>query len=198
MTLRSDSSTQGSNGRDRILLAAYDLFRRFGTRAVGIDAVVAAAGVAKMTLYRHFPTKDDLILATLRRREQVWTDEWLQEEAARRGTTPAEQLLAIFEIFDEWFGDGDFDGCTFIKTLLEYDDGTHPVRQASVEHLAHMRSFIRELATVHGVDDPDSFSRQWHILMKGSIIAALEGDRHAARRARELGALLLAGSPVAA
>jgi AcrR family transcriptional regulator len=86
-----------------VVRAAYDLFSRHGTRAVGVDAVIGEAGVAKMTLYRNFASKDDLILAFLQRREALWTRGWVQAESQRRGNTPAQRLLAIFEIFGEWF-----------------------------------------------------------------------------------------------
>jgi hypothetical protein len=76
--------------------------------------------------------------------------------------------------------------------MLEINDRQHPVGRASIEHLANIRLFLRELAAAAGIDDPDAFARQWHILMKGSIMAAHEGDAQAGRRARELGELLLA------
>jgi AcrR family transcriptional regulator len=179
------------SGRERVVRAAYDLFSRHGTRSVGVDAVIGQAGVAKMTLYRNFASKDDLILAFLQRREIRWTHGWVQAESQRRGDTPAQCLLAIFEIFGEWFARPDFEGCSFITTLLEVTDRDSPVRQASIQHLANIRSYLCGLAGQAGVADPDSFARQWHILMKGSIVAAAEGDTHAAARARELGVLLL-------
>lgn len=179
------------SGRERVMRAAYDLFSRYGTRTVGVDAVISEAGVAKMTLYRNFASKDDLILAFLERREALWTHGWVRAETQRRGQSPAQRLLAIFEIFGEWFARPDFEGCSFVTTLLEVCDRESPVRQACVQHLANIRSYLRELAEQAGVTDPDSFARQWHILMKGSIIAAAEGDTHAAARARELGILLL-------
>ncbi|HEU0087282.1 MAG TPA: TetR/AcrR family transcriptional regulator [Pseudonocardiaceae bacterium] len=186
------------SGRERVVRAAYRLFSRHGTRAVGVDAVISEAGVAKMTLYRNFASKDDLILAFLQRRETMWTHGWVQAESGRRGETPAQHLLAIFEIFGEWFARSDFEGCSFITTLLEVADQESPVRQASIQHLASIRRYLCELATAAGVADPDAFARQWHILMKGSIIAAAEGDTQAAARARELGVLLLTqhGIPV--
>ena len=100
---------QGS-GRERLSRAAYELFSREGVRAVGVDAVIARAGTAKMTLYRNFPSKDDLIIEFLRRREQLWTRDWLETESTRRGQTPRDQLLAIFDVFSERFDTPDFEG----------------------------------------------------------------------------------------
>ena len=179
------------SGRERILEAAYPLFSRSGIRAVGVDTIVEAAGVAKMTLYRNFPSKDDLAVAFLALREERWTHAWLRNEISQRAEAPAERLLAIFDVFGEWFARDDFEGCSFINILLEQDTLDDPVREASVQHLANIRELIQELASQSGIDDPDAFSRQWHILMKGAIVAAGEGDRDAALRARELGALLL-------
>ncbi|HET9256695.1 MAG TPA: TetR/AcrR family transcriptional regulator [Pseudonocardiaceae bacterium] len=185
------NGTDAETGRERVMRAAYDLFSRHGTRTVGVDAVIGEAGVAKMTLYRNFASKDDLILAFLERREVLWTHGWVRAESQRRAETPAQRLLAIFELFGEWFARPDFEGCSFVTTLLEVADRDNPVRQASVAHLANIRRYLCELAEQAGISDPGSFARQWHILMKGSIIAAAEGDTHAAARARELGILLL-------
>jgi len=178
-------------GRERTMRAAYELFSRGGTRTVGVDAVVARAAVAKMTLYRHFPSKQELVLAFLERREQLWTREWLAAEVIARESDPAKRLLAIFDVFDDWFQTEEFEGCTFIQVLLEYTDVTDPVRVATVANLENIRGFLRELAAAAGIADPDFFARQWHILMKGSIISALEGDCQAAMRAKEMGVLVL-------
>ncbi len=178
-------------GRERILDAAYDLFSRSGVRAIGVDTITAEAAVAKMTLYRNFKSKNELALAFLRLREERWTYGWVQAEIERRADTPAGQLLAIFDIFSEWFARDDFEGCAFVTSLLEFDDVEDPVRRACVEHLATIRAFLCELATAAGVADPERFAVQWHILLKGSIVSAAEGDRNAARCAREVGELLL-------
>ncbi|HEV7807972.1 MAG TPA: TetR/AcrR family transcriptional regulator [Solirubrobacteraceae bacterium] len=185
------------SGRERILDAAYELFSRSGVRAIGVDTITAEADVAKMTLYRNFASKNDLALAFLALREQRWTVGWVQDEVLRRASTPAGQLLAIFEIFSEWFARDDFEGCAFVTSLLEFDNRADPVRQACVVHLANIRAFVCRLATAAGVEDPERVAGQWHILMKGSIVAAHEGDRDAAMKARELGELLLAHHGVA-
>ena len=177
--------------RERILDTAYELFSRHGTRAVGVDRIIAECGIAKMTLYRNFASKDDLILAFLDRRDELWTREWLQAEAQRRGATPAERLLAIFDTFEDWFARDDFEGCSFINVMLEVVEPDSPVRQATVAHLESIRAFVRGLAGEAGIEDTDGFARQWHILMKGSIVSAAEGDLRAASRAKALGRLLL-------
>ena len=193
----TQAADRSRSGRDRILDAAYGLFSRSGVRAIGVDTITAEADVAKMTLYRNFASKNDLALAFLALREERWTKGWVQAEVMRRGETPAEQLLTIFEIFSEWFAQEDFEGCAFITSLLEFEDRADPVRAACVTHLANIRTFVCELATAAGVEDPEWFAGQWHILMKGSIVAAHEGDATAARKAREMGLLLLAREGVA-
>jgi AcrR family transcriptional regulator len=177
--------------RERILDAAYDLFSRRGIRAVGIDSIIERSGVARMTLYRHFGSKDALVLAFLERREQRWTRDWLQREVEERTADPAERLLAIFDVFDAWFQQPEFEGCSFINVLLEIADPASDLHRASTDHLARIRDFVEGLAADAGVADPEALARQWHILMKGSIVSAAEGDRSAARRAQEVGALLL-------
>jgi AcrR family transcriptional regulator len=185
-----------ASGRERVLDAAYELFSRSGVTSTGVDSVIARAGVAKMTLYRNFASKEELALAFLQRREERWTNEWLRAEATRRGSNAPERLLAIFDVFGEWFGEPDFEGCSFVNVLLEIADQDDAVRRASVRHLENIRAFLRELATEAGIEDADHFARQWHILMKGSIVSAGEGDALAAARAREIGGLLLAANGV--
>ena len=178
-------------GRERVLDTAYDLFSRHGTRAVGVDRIIAESGAAKMTLYRNFASKDELIIAFLERREERLSRAWLEGGVEQRAMSPAGRLLAVFDLFGEWFALDDFEGCAFITVMLEVGEREHPVRQACVRHLAQIREYLAGLASAAGIEDPDAVARQWHILMKGSIVAAAEGDRHAAARAREMGALLL-------
>ncbi|HEV3097413.1 MAG TPA: TetR/AcrR family transcriptional regulator [Candidatus Dormibacteraeota bacterium] len=180
-----------AKARERVLAVAYDLFSRRGVRAVGVDTIIEQAGVAKMTFYRHFPSKNDLILAFLQRREELWTRRWLEAEVKRRASAPSERLLTIFDVFHEWFQRSDFEGCSFINVLLEMFDEGNPAKAATTVHLANIRLFLRGLAEESRVAEPDDFARKWHILMKGSIVAAGEGDKLAARRAREIGKLLL-------
>ena len=176
--------------RERILDTAYALFARRGIRDVGVDEIIERAGVAKATLYRHFPSKDALVLAFLERREQLWTRDFVEAGARDRGETPEETLLAIFDIFDGWFRDEEFEACSFINTLLELGP-RHTVGKASIDYLENIRAVVRSLAEEAGMRDIESFARSWHILMKGSIISATEGDVDAAKRAQKIAKLLI-------
>jgi AcrR family transcriptional regulator len=192
----ADASTpprgsEEADARTRLLESAYELFSKRGIRAVGTEELIEHAGVSRATFYRHFASKDDLVLAFLQRREHRWTRGFVEAEARRRGSTPREQLLAIFDVFDEWFHEDDFEGCSFINVLLETADLDDPVGRASAAHLEYIRSVIALLAEEAGVEDAAEFAHSWHILMKGSIVAAGEGDVDAAQRAKAMAELLL-------
>jgi AcrR family transcriptional regulator len=191
-TVESHGQAVTALPRQRILDTAYELFSRHGVRAVGVDQLIEQADVAKATFYRHFRSKDDLVLAFLDEREQRWTREWVEAEARRRGDTAEQQLLAIFDLFDEWFHRDDFEGCSFVNVLLEFG-GTngHALGRAAAEHLENIRTVVHTLAEEAGLHDPTSFALSWHILMKGSIVQAAEGDKHAAKRAQAIAQLLI-------
>jgi AcrR family transcriptional regulator len=179
-----------SPARKRILDACYGLFSHRGIRAVGVDEVVARSDVAKATLYRHFPSKNDLVLAFLELRAQRWTRDFVEAGAIRRGLDPEQRLLAIFDVFDEWFHRDDFEGCSFINVLLEMGN-KHPAGDASVRHLEQIRAMVGRFAEEAGLRDTEAFARSWHILMKGSIVSAAEGDVYAAQRGKAMARMLI-------
>ncbi|MCF2530271.1 TetR/AcrR family transcriptional regulator [Yinghuangia soli] len=177
--------------RDRILDAAYRLFSVRGIRDVGIDEVIQRSGVAKATLYRHFPSKTDLALAFLQLREERWTSNLLTAGARSRGKTAEEQLLALFDVLDDWFRQEDFDTCAFINVLLEMR-ADHPLGMASIGHLDTIRGVVAQFAAGAGLARTDEFARSWHLLMKGAVVSAAEGDLDAALRAKEMAVDLVA------
>ena len=185
-----EAAKVGSSARERILDAAYELFSRRGIQAVGVNEVTARAGVAMATLYRHFPSKDELVLAFLDLREQRWTHGLIEAEAMRRGSNPEERLLAIFDVLDEWFHRDDFEAGSFIKVLLELGPN-NPAGGASVRHLEQLRAIARHLAEEAGLRDTDSFAHSWHILIQGSIVVAAEGDVEAAQRGKSMARQLI-------
>jgi len=167
------------------------LFAERGIRAVGVDEVIARSGVAKATLYKHFRSKNDLALAFLDRREQVWTRDFIEAGSARRAADPEGQLLAIFDMLEEWYRRRDsFKECSFMSVLLEMGND-HVVGQACVRHLANLRTMVAGRAAAAGLVEPDEFALSFHILMEGSIISASEGDRQAAHRAQAMARVLI-------
>src|SRR6201997_3354145 len=139
----------GSSAHERILDAAYELFSRRGIQAVGVNEVIEHAGVATATLYRHFPSKEKLVLAFLDLREQRWTKDLIEAGAISRGSNPEERLLAIFDVLDEWFHRDDFEAGSFSRVLLELGP-SHPAGGASVRHLEQIRALVRRLADEAG------------------------------------------------
>jgi AcrR family transcriptional regulator len=176
--------------RGRLVRAAYELFNKKGINAVGIDSVLAKSGCAKASLYTNFKSKEDLAVAYLDLREELWTRGWLLSEIDRRAADPKARLLAIFDIYDGWFRQKSFEGCAFVNALLEMRaDGR--VRDAAVEHLAGVRAIVEDLAEAAGLRDAREFARIWHVLMKGAIVSACEGDRNAALGAKWVARLVL-------
>ncbi len=178
------------SARERILDASYELFSQRGIRAVGVNEVIERAGVATATLYRHFPSKDELVLAFLELREQRWTKDFIEAGAISRGSDPEQRLLAIFDVFDEWFHREDYEACSFINVMLKMGP-LHSAGRASVVHLEQIRSIVRRLAEEASLRDTESLARSFHILMQGSIIAATEGDTQAAQRGKSMARSLI-------
>ena len=178
--------------RERLINAAYDLFSKDGVSQVGIDTILAKSDCAKASLYSNFKTKVELAIAFLDKREAVWTRGWLESEIKRRAKTPEGRLLAIFDVFDGWFHKKSFEGCSFINVLLE-SRVDNPVRKAASIHLAKIRAIVRGLAEEANLREPEKFAQAWHMLMKGSIVSAGEGNRNAARDAKCAAQLVLKG-----
>ena len=175
--------------KEKIDRTAYALFTRHGIRSVGVDKIVARSGVGKMTLYRHYPSKDALALAFIERRFEVFSRRW-QSAVEALGLPPREALLAVFDVLEAWYRSPGYTGCPVVKAVLESrtDDRMYA---AGLNYFSSVRSFLKKLATQAAVRDPDALAAQWHILIWGSIIGACAKDRDAARRAKEIAAAIL-------
>lgn len=173
-----------------MLKTAYRLFQREGLHSVGVDRIVAESGVAKTTLYRHFGSKDDLTRAVLELHNELWTHGWLIEEVERRAETPAARILAVFDAFDAWFRSDDFNGCFFLNTLLEARvHGT--IHTATHEALEELRGVVAAWAKEAGAPEPRRLAAELHVLMMGSVAAAVDGDLGAAQRAQPVARIML-------
>jgi AcrR family transcriptional regulator len=180
-----------ADARERTLLTAYELFRSHGVTAVGVDRIVAEAGVAKTTLYRHFRSKEELVLAVLDRHEQVWTHGWFERVSLDGGETPEAKLLAVFDAFDEWFRQDGYRGCLFTNVSIEARGEEGPLGATAAARLRDIRQFIASLAEEAGVADPAEFAARIQMLLLGAIIQALNGVVGAALSAREVAQLML-------
>lgn len=177
--------------RDRILETARTLFYRRGVNNVGIDEIIAHSGVAKATLYKHFPSKDALILEYMRQGDGRWRG-WLRETVERLAPRPEDRLLAVFGALEEWFGLPHFRGCLLTNVVTALPD-PGPAREVLAVHKAAVRGYFGELAAQAGARHPAELAAQVLMLMEGATaVARAEGDPTAARRAREVARALLA------
>ncbi|MCH8998418.1 MAG: TetR/AcrR family transcriptional regulator [Proteobacteria bacterium] len=177
--------------RDRLIDTALELFNRDGYRATGIDKILAESGVAKMTLYNHFGSKDALILAALERREARWRD-WFRHAVARRAETPHGRLLAVFDALEEWFARPDFQGCMFMRAASEYCDRDHPIHAVAAEHQRLLLAGLRDLAAGAGAARPAKLAREILLLVLGAIVATqVNGPVDAGKAAKKAAAVLI-------
>ena len=185
---------RNSGKRELILEAATQLFLDRGFHAVGVDTIAEAAGVVKMTLYNHFPSKDALIAAVLEKRSQDVIN-WLERELVLRGATARDRLLAIFDAHEEWFGKPGFRGCLFSRAASEFPDPNHPARLAAAAHTRAMFELIQGLVDRAGLGGRANLADQILLLIDGATsVAAKSGAVIAARRGKRATAILLEGA----
>lgn len=183
-----------SSRREHLVDTALALFCRDGFRATGIDRILAESGVAKMTLYKHFRSKDELILAALRRRDEDFRN-WLVRAVEERATSPRERLAAIFDALAEWFAGDDFSGCMFINAAAEFGRPGDPIHALAGEHKRLILTYVRGLTEAAGADDPDTLAGSLLLLVEGAIVMAhVAGDKDAAGRARQAAEILIAAA----
>ena len=185
-----DENTNGKerpgSRRDHLIQTALDLFHRHGYHATGIEKILSTAGVSKPTLYRHFNSKDDLIIAAL----EKWDEDsrkWLAQEMEKGGEAPRDQVLALFDALGVWFESIGFQGCLFINATVEFAERSNPIHQKAAEHKRRFAAYVRDLIAAAGAHDPDETAAQLMILMEGAIITAhTHGHSDAALRARAI------------
>jgi AcrR family transcriptional regulator len=172
--------------RTRVLHSATRLFGARGFRAVGVDDVVEDAGVAKMTLYKHFESKDTLLEACIREAGAQWRA-WLRDGVDRLSPGAAGKPAAVFSLLEEWFTDPEFRGCIAINMIAEISDPNHPALRAALEHKRLVREYLRTLCADAGVRDAALAGDHLVLLMEGAIITSqLWKSPEPARRARRV------------
>jgi len=180
--------------RDELVQKALKVFYREGFHATGMDKLVAETKISKTSMYKHFRTKEDLILATLRLRDEQFRNNFVRrvEELA---TAPKDKLLAAFDALGEWFAEESFKSCMFIKASSEYQDKKHPIHATAAEHKRLLADYFENLAKEAGLKNAENLSRQLLLLIEGAIVIAhLHGAENAAGDAKAAATVLLAAA----
>jgi len=158
---------------------------------VGVDRIAAESGLAKMTLYYHFKSKDELVVAWLRRRDEEWMS-WLKSAVEGRDGTG---LLAVFEALREWFETPDFRGCAFINAHAELGSSSPAAAEIVASHKQALTEYLARLARSEGAAEPEALARELLLLVDGAIVtASIQHDAGVADDAREAAVKVIAGS----
>jgi AcrR family transcriptional regulator len=161
--------------RDRILAAAGDLFYRHGIRAVGVEAIAEAARTNKMTLYRHFDSKDELVAEYLRQSAKAADSCWARYAQAYPGDARA-QLRAWLEEMAAHVASCDARGCPLVNAAVELPQKGHPARRVIEEHKIAQRARLVALCAAAGLSEPDSLADELYLLLEGARVTAQSVD----------------------
>jgi len=187
----SENATPGA--AERLLDTAARLFYTRGVSNVGINEIIARAGVARMTLYHHFSSKDSLIRAVLERRQEE-RDAWLRQ-VDKLADDPTERLLAVFDLFLEWASAPDFRGCPLVAATFELGGQLNAARPYAQAHQATARDYLARCAEEAGLREPQAIATQLQMLLEGaSVLTLISGNSEAAALAKNAAASLIVGA----
>jgi AcrR family transcriptional regulator len=181
-----------SKRREHLIDTAIGLFYERGYHATGIDRILSEAGVSKKTLYTHFRSKEELILAALRKYDGLFRNDFMRR-VDRKGATSREKLIAIFDVAEELFSQKRFFGCMFINAVGEYAEEDSPIRAIGKQFKRSIRDYIRELCVQAGAKAPDTLADQLALLFEGATVTAQVSRRvDAAKTAKTIAQQLIA------
>jgi AcrR family transcriptional regulator len=177
--------------RDHLVETALRLFYKNGFHATGIDSILAESGVAKMTLYKYFKSKDELILAALELRHERWSS-WFRGETERRSRSPRRRLVLVFDILGEWFLSEDFRGCFFLNAASEYGGLESRIQEAVAEHKRQFRELLERLASEARATDANGLAERLALLADGAIsVALVQRNGDSAQAAKDAAEVLI-------
>ncbi len=177
--------------RNELVQKALEVFYRNGFHATGMDMLVGQTGISKTSMYKHFRTKEDLIIAVLRLRDEHFRN-WLYRRMEELADTPEQQLIVMFDALEEWFDEAGFKGCMFVKASSEYQDTSHPIHQQSADHKRLLERHVIELAKKANLVNPEAVARQLLLLKEGAIVTAhLAHTKNPAQDAKAAAILLV-------
>lgn len=157
--------------RDELVEKSLGIFYRNGFHATGMDMLAAQTGISKTSMYKHFATKEDLILATLELRDKKFL-EWFSGRVEELANTPDKQLLAMFDALAEWFAQPEFANCMFIKAADEYQRPDHPIHQQAAKHKTRKLAYIAKLTKAANLPTAPVIARQLLLLIEGATVTA--------------------------
>jgi AcrR family transcriptional regulator len=185
--------------RQRLIDAAQERFYRDGFRNVGIDQVLADVGISKTAFYKHFESKDDLMLAVLEMKNG-WLQQLLREVTNQRTEfSPVDQLRRLFNVVEQIIGSDGYRGCLFVNVAMEFPLPHEPAHRAAAEHKRGIEAIVRELAAQAGADDPTALAEELCLIMEGAYVTRqVTGDPQTVEIARRVAdATLAARLPLA-
>ena len=157
--------------RQLLVDTAIRLFSEHGYHGTGIDRIAEEAQVSKKTMYNHFRSKEELILAALKQHDSIFRND-LMKAVEQQGDTPYERILAIFDVAHNWFASDNFFGCMFINAIGEYSEQDTPIRQVCKEFKSLIRSYLEELTDAAGIPGTHDVAAVLAMLLEGSIVTA--------------------------
>jgi AcrR family transcriptional regulator len=172
--LRASGAAARLSARDRLVAAASDLFYKKGIKATGVDTLIATAGVAKATFYRHFPSKDDLVAAWLREPRTRWIDD-VRLKVAASGADAKGRIPIFFDVVRDWLEEADFRGCPYLNTAVELTGSAHPARTIIRDYLQEVEDYLEGLLAAAGYRDSRSLAAKLQTLVAGAIALAVAG-----------------------
>ncbi|OAM51591.1 TetR family transcriptional regulator [Methylovorus sp. MM2] len=182
------------NMRSKILAVASGLFEERGIHASGVDTIIAESGIAKATLYKHFPSKNQLIMAFLQDKSEKFYA-WLDGKLSSKNVSPRESLIELCELIEQWLSNPDSHGLPFHIASVEFPAPEHPVNQYSVTLAKELQAYLAKMATNAGVKDAETLSQQLTIIFEGAaLVERLSPGSGAAKRAKEAALTLVRAS----
>jgi len=157
--------------RDQLVRKALEVFYRNGFHATGMDMLVVETGVSKTSMYKYFKSKEELIVAVLKLRDENFRN-WFINRIEELASTPRDKLIVMFDALREWFAQPDYCGCMFINASAEYQNLDHPIHMQAAEHKRLLFDYFLGLAKDTGASDPSALVRQLLLLKEGAIVTA--------------------------
>lgn len=177
--------------REQLIRTSVRLFAEHGFHGTGIDRIASEARVSKRTLYHHFRTKDELILAALRHKDGLFRNDFVKS-VEDKATHPRDRLLAVYDAADDWFSSKGFFGCMFINAIGEHSKPDTAVRRACIEYKRLVRNYIRDLAVAAELNDPEPLADELALLLEGATVTAqVSGEPQSAAVAKRIAQRLI-------